>query len=458
VRGAEVAGDTTFAHTPGLDGAVRAGVQEVRFRNGVAVAWIRVVLRVLTLSLWIATGLRGGGDVYWEAAAANSLHLAVGIAVLLLLLRRLQVDRVLLAAAAVDLLVVAFAGLRTEAGDGASVGYLMGVFELILLLAALTLPRRQVAVLAILATAFQGYLGIRTGVEVPFVMATVLTLGAFSLAAAWAGARMIELATRDALDVFAAQLVGDHRDALARANAEIAAKHDQLALAQQQAAALTQLIVHDLRNPLASIVQFISLAATRAQQHGGLDDLEEDLRLAGEEGQRLAGMVSDLQLVARLESGAMLARPRAAPIRLLLETATRDVEPRARDLRVTVSAVADPNLMARVDLDLVRRLLEILLVHALRDARPGDRVELDAGLVDGELRIVVRSSGPPVPEEARERLFEKHGLDPGQPRRGAGLGLYLCRLIAEAHGGRMVLAEAPGWSVAFEARLPGAAA
>jgi signal transduction histidine kinase len=438
--------------------AVRAGVEEVRYRNGLAVAWLRLGLRLLTLTLWIVSAARGAGDAYWQAAAVNAFHLGVGAAVLVMLRRRIQVNRVLLLAAAVDLLVVAIAGLRVDMLDGASVGYLMGVFELILLLAALTLPRGQVVALALSATAYQAFLGVRTGIDLPYLLATVLTLGAFSVAAALAGARMIELAARHALDEHAARLAKAHGDELARANAEIATQRDQLVAARQQSMTLTQLIVHDLRNPLSSILQFISLAGSRARQQGGLEEIEEDLRLAGEEGQRLAGMVGDLLLLAHLENGVMQVRPQAVPVRVLLETAARAVEPRASDRRVALSVRGDPDLMARFDLDLMRRLLENLLVNALRYVRPGDRIELDASLVGTELRVAVRNSGPPVPEAVRERLFEKHGPGASRQWHNAGLGLYLCRLVAEAHGGRMVLVETPGWPVAFEARFPDAGA
>ncbi len=452
-RGDDIAGHAAAAD---LGEAVRAGVEEVRYRNGLTVAWLRIGLRLLTLALWVTSAARGAGDAYWEAAAVNTVHLAVGAVVLVMLRRRLQVHRVLLAGATVDLLVVAIAGMRTDMLDGASVGYLMGVFELILLLAALTLPRGQVITLAISATAFQAYLGVRTGIDLPYLLATVLTLGAFSVAAALAGARMIELASRRALEEHTARLARAHGDALARANAEIAAQRDQLVAARQQSMTLTQLVVHDLRNPLSSILQFISLAASRARQRGGQEELEEDLRLAGEEGQRLAGMVGDLLLLAHLENGAMQVKPQAVPVRVLLETAARAVGPRAADRRVSLSVRGDPELMARCDLDLMRRLLENLLVNALRYVRPGDRIELEASLVGTELRVAVRNSGPPVPEPVRERLFEKNGPGANRQWHNAGLGLYLCRLVAEAHGGRMVLAETPGWPVAFEAWLPDA--
>jgi signal transduction histidine kinase len=78
-----------------------------------------------------------------------------------------------------------------------------------------------------------------------------------------------------------------------------------------------------------------------------------------------------------------------------------------------------------------------------------------AAEADGEgVRLAVRNTGPPLPADARTRLFEKHATA-GQGRwQHFGLGLYLCRLAAERHGGAIALVERPGWSVSFEVSFP----
>jgi signal transduction histidine kinase len=440
-------------------------VAEVRWRNGLSIAWLRIGLRVTTLVLWLHAALSGGSAVvselnYWVATAVNAGHLVVGVAALLLLERRWRVPQVLLATALVDVSVVAFAGWRTPPGDGMSIGFLMGAMMLMLLFAALVLPRRQAAWLAAVATVYHVLLGVRLELDPGFVRAMAVTLGAFAIAVTWAGTRMVELAARRALDDYAGGLVRAHRDELARANQEISAQRDQVLAAQAEAETLAKLIVHDLKNPLAALLQFVSLAESRLAdaptlaQDPGLREAREDLRLAGEEGQRLAGMVGDLLLVSRLEHGALGPRLQPTPVAALLGQVARAAALRAADRQVTVEVTADADLMAPLDLDLARRLLENLVGNALRFVDRGGRVELAAWADGGALTLAVRNTGPAVPEAVRASLFQKHA--PGELRQlhNTGLGLYLCRLVAEAHGGHVALAETPGWPVAFEARLP----
>jgi signal transduction histidine kinase len=448
-----------------LSAAVEAGVAEVRWRNGRSIAWLRIGLRVTTLGLWLHAALTGGSPMvaepaYWVAAAVNAGHLALGVGALALLERRWRVSRVLLGMALVDVAVVAFAAWRTPPGDGMSIGFLMGAMELMLLFAALVLPRRQAGWLAAAATVYLVALGVRLDLDPAFVRAVAVTLGAFAVAVTWAGTRMVELAARRALDDYTGGLVRAHRDELARANLEISAQRDQVVAAQAEAEALTRLVVHDLKNPLAALLQFVSLAesrlaeATALAQDERLRDAREDLRLAGEEGQRLAGMVGDLLLVSRLEHGALRPRLQPTPVAALLGQVARAAAPRAADRKVAVEVTADPDLMAPLDLDLARRLVENLAANALRFVERGGRVELAAALDGAALVLAVRNTGPAVPEAVRPHLFQKHA--PGELRQvhGTGLGLYLCRLVAEAHGGRVALVETPGWPVAFEARLP----
>ena len=438
---------------------------EVRWRNGISIAWLRIGLRVATLVLWIVTASRGSlawSDVqsYWIAAAVNAGHLAIGVGALILLERRWRVPSVLLVTSAVDVLVVAFAGWRTGRGEGDTVAYLMGVMELILLFSALVLPRRQAGWLAAGATAYQAFLGVRCGLDISPVVAMVITLGAFGLAVTWAGTRMVELAARRALDDFTGGLVRAHRDELARVNQELSEERDRVLAAQAEAETLAKLIVHDLKNPLAALLQFVSLAESRLgeapalAQDARVRDAREDLRLAGEEGQRLAGMVGDLLLVSRLEHGALAPRRQATPVMALLAQVARAATLRAADRTVAVEVAADPDLMAPLDLDLARRIVENLVANALRFVDRSGRVELAAWVEGAALRLAVRNTGPAVPAAVRPFLFQKHA--PGELRQvhNTGLGLYLCRLVAEAHGGEMVLAETPGWPVAFEARLP----
>jgi signal transduction histidine kinase len=450
--------------TSGLDEAVRTGVEEVRYRNGLTLAGLRLGLRTLTLALWLFSLFRipvAERASHLPAVATNVAHLALGVWILLMLQRRRHVLRVLGVAAAADVLVVAFAGWNSDHGDGASYGFLMGVMLLMLLFSTLTLPRRHATVLGALVTAWQLALGLRMGLRFDVWGAAVITTGIFAVAATWIGSRMVELAARHALDGYTAELVRAHRDELAQANLEIAAQRDRVLAAQAEAETLSKLVVHDLRNPIAALQQFVALALDRlrqARQRGlaapELTEAGEDLQFAVEEGQRLEEMVGDLLLIARLETVALQPRRLDTPVRALLEQVAYGAALRAEDRLVAVAVTAPSDLLAPIDRDLLRRLLENLVSNALRFVDRGGRLELAAGLEGGQLVLAVRNTGPAVPEEVRPHLFQKHGHGADRQLYNVGLGLYLCRLVAEAHGGSMALAEAPGWAAAFEARLP----
>ncbi len=446
-----------------LDEAVVAGIDGVRYRNGLILAWIRVCLRTLTLALWLVSLPRVPAHeqaLYNPIVLVNALHLAIGYSVLLALRRRRGVHAALAIAAVTDVLVVAFAGWRCDPGDAASAGFLMGVMLLMLLFSGFTLPRAQAAALGAVATAWQVLLGLRLELRADFVASMALVTGSFAVAATWASTRMMELAARHAVGDYTGQLVRTQRDALASANREIAAQRDQVVAAQAQAEMLSKLVVHDLRNPLAALHQFVSLARDRLRSTGAapppheLAAAQEDLDLALEEGGRLAAMIGDLLLISRLETTALRPSRNPTPVRALLETVAVGMAHRAADHRATIAVTAPASLTAPLDMELVRRLLENLASNALRFVEDGGRIELAGDAVNGVLVLAVRNTGSAVPPELRPQLFERHSGGAARTAYNLGLGLYLCRLVAEAHGGTMAVGDAPGWSTSFEARLP----
>jgi len=94
----------------------------------------------------------------------------------------------------------------------------------------------------------------------------------------------------------------------------------------------------------------------------------------------------------------------------------------------------------------------------VQHTRVGDEIGLGSSLADGELRLWVRDTGPGVPVEEQDRVFERFARARGNTHReGAGLGLSIVRAIAEAHGGRVVLSSRPGAGALFTLALPAAA-
>lgn len=245
---------------------------------------------------------------------------------------------------------------------------------------------------------------------------------------------------------------------LATALADLERKNEALLRAQRQRRDLMSFIVHDLKNPLAGILanaQFV--VRDRASSPGAREAAEGIVASA----RALNRMVLDLLDIERNEDGALEARRSdvdvAAVVAEICAAAARRAEQEQRRIEATVDL---GGRLARVDPDLVRRLIENLIDNALRYAR--ELVCVQARFEGQDLVIRVVDDGPGVPEEFREKIFEKYvQLDPGkamQGRSSRGLGLVFCRLAAETHGGRIWIEDLPAGGACFVVRLPAAAA
>jgi signal transduction histidine kinase len=196
--------------------------------------------------------------------------------------------------------------------------------------------------------------------------------------------------------------------------------------------ALLLAISHELRSPL-----------TRARVNAELVDEGEArdalLRDLGE----MRDMVIDLLESERLATGHAALQPEATDLNALV----REAAP--AELRLELA----PDLpMLALDRVRMRLLLRNLLDNALRhNDGAGEPVVVTTAREGERVRLTVRDHGPGVPDEEIGRLAEPfHRPDAARERRtgGVGLGLYLCRLVAEAHGGTLMLENArPGLRV-----------
>ncbi len=207
----------------------------------------------------------------------------------------------------------------------------------------------------------------------------------------------------------------------------------------------THLLVHDMKNPLASIFSGLGLLEVTLpdhalQQAGGTLDL---LRQAADQ---LDGYISDILDVAQLEAGLLRLRLQHQDLAGLLEALSRRWAPalsfHGRALEIQLEA--GPGERFSLDERLVSRVLDNLVANAVNHTPAGTPITVRAAPGDEGLEVQVRDQGDGVPEEARERIFEKFGRAAGAPSGGKGLGLYFCRLVAEAHGGRLHVEGAAG--------------
>ncbi len=234
---------------------------------------------------------------------------------------------------------------------------------------------------------------------------------------------------------------------------------DQAAIAVENAVLFEQSdlvaeIVHEMRTPLGVIAAYADLIAREATSP---QDRQEFARLIQQEALRLSRMAGEFLDLARLESGRVFLAREPVNLTEIVESVLAALRPQAEERGIHLEAAIHPDLPTVTgDAGRIRQALLNLVANAVKYCRPGDRVTVQADPGDGEVRVGVVDTGPGIPPDLQERLFEKFVRLPigEQQAEGSGLGLAICRRIVEAHGGRIWVESEEGQGAAFYFTLP----
>ena len=214
------------------------------------------------------------------------------------------------------------------------------------------------------------------------------------------------------------------------------------------------LVSHELRSPMASV---IGSARTLEQRWRELspEQRESFLALIAHETSRLAELIGDVLDTSRIESGTFSYSFEDVDLARLVRDSAAAAE-HGQD-EVTVEAVVrEPLPVVRGDRDRLRQVLVNLIDNAVKYSPPGDRVSVEAEQSDSRVVIEVRDRGPGISPEHQRLIFEKFGRAnvAAHAKPGTGLGLFIARSIAEAHGGALEVRSAPGRGATFRLSLP----
>jgi signal transduction histidine kinase len=228
---------------------------------------------------------------------------------------------------------------------------------------------------------------------------------------------------------------------------------DELRRLSALRADFVSLVSHELRSPMAAV---IGAARTLQERWRELspDQRSSFLALIADETNRLANLIGDVLDTSRIEAGTFSYSFADLDLGELLRDTVATAQVGQDEVEVTLKA---PERLAPVrgDRERLRQVLVNLIDNAVKYSPPGDEVEVSAWSDNGRACVTVRDHGPGIPREQQGLIFEKFGrANVGGGKPGTGLGLFIARSIAEAHGGSLAIRSAPGQGAAFTLELP----
>lgn len=219
---------------------------------------------------------------------------------------------------------------------------------------------------------------------------------------------------------------------------------------------LTHMVVHDLRNPLGSIMGTLQLIhAAYAEQDETLP-VEKLLRIAMRSGQKLYMLIDSLLDLGRLEAGETELSKTIVSADALVREAVEQIHPLALGKNQVLVAQLAPGLPeVCADRGLLLRVLTNLLDNAVKFTPQGGRIVVEVERAGDEILFTVSDTGPGIPGEYRQRVFDRFSRLQGvEGVKGTGLGLAFCKLAVEAHGGRIWVESGAHEGSEFKFTLP----
>ena len=241
----------------------------------------------------------------------------------------------------------------------------------------------------------------------------------------------------------------NHRNAKGREEAAVMARNEKLR------ANLLRTISHDLRTPLTSI----SGNADSLLLNG--DQLDEETKKSliadiGSDADWLVGLVENLLAITKIGDGSIKLDFSDQVVEDVLSEALRHIDKKASEHTIRLDCGNEP-LLARMDARLIIQVIINLVNNAIKYTPKGSHITVSASKTEGGVNISVADDGPGISGRMRERVFEMFYTGDnyiGDSRRSLGLGLTLCRSIAEAHKSELMLSDNVPHGCVFSFILP----
>jgi signal transduction histidine kinase len=200
----------------------------------------------------------------------------------------------------------------------------------------------------------------------------------------------------------------------------------------------SDLIIHDLRNPLNTIyLTLCMLELTLSPEI--VNQNRQPIEIAKSAAERMKRLVNSLLDISRLESGEAPLHLCSTNLASLIQDMLRQLAFSAEIAQVQlITDIPDSLPTLNIDEDKIGRVIANLIDNALKFTPPQGTITIAVRATADELIISITDTGPGIPPEDRERIFERFAQSQQEkPQRGFGLGLTFCQLAVQAHNGKI---------------------
>jgi PAS domain S-box-containing protein len=218
---------------------------------------------------------------------------------------------------------------------------------------------------------------------------------------------------------------------------------------------LAAMVYHDLRSPLSNIVSSLDMMEGMLPNPDA-NSLRMIFSIASRSSDRMQRLISSLLDISRLEAGQPITNQKEIETaRLVVEaadTVLSALETKQQTIKIDL-AEGLPSIW--IDEDMIRRVLINLVENAAKFTPTKSEIKIQVAQVKGMIQFCVQDSGPGIPHEALDLIFEKfRRITTENTPKGLGLGLAFCRLAVQAHGGRIWVESELGKGSNFYFTLP----
>lgn len=245
-------------------------------------------------------------------------------------------------------------------------------------------------------------------------------------------------------------------DELEHKNQELEIKNRDLIKANQLREDLTNLIIHDMKNPLAQIQGTVQLL--QKDNNGTAEKKERYLSWIAQSTDRLFLMVSDLLDVSKFEDGELFLQREPISINRIIRDNLERIDASRPNHTRSISATLDETLPPVMgDKDILDRVVDNLLSNAAKYTPEDGLIRVETNQDSDRVKVTVADNGSGIPAEYQEKIFEKFFQAQAKrdhQRIGHGLGLTFCKLAVEAHGGRIWVESQEGKGSKFNFTIP----